>query len=78
MSRKQKGGHSLDAYARKPESQAYVHSPVPGGPFNMSQSHVLRGITRSVDLNKSFQTGIDLQNSASIQPRSGLSKFAQK
>ena len=26
MSRKQKGGHSLDAYARKPESQAYVLS----------------------------------------------------
>ena len=48
MSRKQKGGHSLDAYARKPESQAYVHSPVPGGPFNMSQSQVLRGTARSV------------------------------
>ena len=31
-----------------------------------------------VDLVKSFQTSIYLQNSASIQPRTGLSKFAKK
>ena len=31
-----------------------------------------------VDLVKSFQTSIYLQNLASIQPRTGLSKFAKK
>ena len=30
-----------------------------------------------VDLVKSFPTSIDLQNSASIQPRTSLSKFAK-
>ena len=30
-----------------------------------------------VDLVTSFQTSIYLQNSASLQPRSGLSKFAK-
>ena len=74
MSRKQKGGHSLDAYVHKPDSQTYVHSPVPGGPLNMSQSRVLRGTTRSVDLGESFQTHIYAQNLASIQPRTSLVK----
>ena len=31
-----------------------------------------------VDLDKSFPTSIYLQNSASIQPRTSLSKFAKK
>ena len=35
----------------------------------MSQSHVLRATTRSVDLGESFQTHIYLQTLASIQPR---------
>ena len=41
----------------------------------MSQSHVLRATTRSVDLGESFPTSIYLEKSASIQPRTSSSKF---
>ena len=43
----------------------------------MSQSHVLRAPTRSVDLGESFPTSIYLQISASIQPRTSPVKFAR-
>ena len=42
----------------------------------MSQSHVLRATTRSVDLGESFPTNIFLQNSVSIQQRTSPVKFA--
>ena len=43
----------------------------------MSQSHVLRATTRSVDLGESFPTHIYLQNLALIQPRTSPVKFAR-